>query len=58
MKGYINKQVKDTDTGMIEKILETTSNSILVTQTKLSIHGINCSNWFIKKDFDNQFIVL
>jgi hypothetical protein len=48
-------KVKDNKTGKDEVVLETTSNSYLVTQTKLTDKGINCSNWFTEAEFKKRF---
>lgn len=48
-------EVIDTVTGKKEVVLETTSNSFLVTQTKLTDKGINCTQWFSDKDFTKRF---
>ena len=42
----IGAKIKDLETGKIESIINTTSNSVEITQTKLTEHGINCSQWF------------
>lgn len=58
MNKYINKQVKDLDTNKIESVINITTNSILITQTKLTKDGINCSQWFNDKQFEKKFLVL
>ncbi len=37
------------------KVLEKTSNSILVYIPKQTIHGINCTQWMTLKEFITQF---
>lgn len=51
--------VLDTKTGKIEKIIERTSNSLLITQTKVTDKGINCTNWYNMDDrnFKDRFII-
>lgn len=51
-------KVKDTKTGKIEVVKERTTNSYLVTQTKLTERGISCDNWFTEKDFNDRFKIL
>jgi len=46
------------DTGNIEYVVESTSNSYLVTRTKLKEGGINCKGWFTQKEFDKKFKIL
>lgn len=48
-------KVKDKITGKIETVLEKTSNSYLVTQTKLTDKGVNCDNWFEEGAFKKRF---
>jgi hypothetical protein len=48
-------KVKDKITGKIETVIQTTSNSYLVTQTKLTNKGINCDQWFEEKEFKKRF---
>lgn len=45
----------DTKTKKIETLLDKTSSSFLMTQTKLSNKGINCDHWFSFKDFNERF---
>ena len=53
-------KVKDTITGFIETVIEKTSSSWNITQTKRTIKGINCTNWFdmTLKENKNRFQVL
>lgn len=51
-------KVKDKVTGKIEVVIEKTSNSYNVTQTRLSEKGINCTNWFAEKDFVKRFEII
>lgn len=51
-------KVKDKKTGKEEVVLKTTTNSYLVTQTKLTDEGINCDNWFTEKDFKERFEII
>lgn len=51
-------KVFDLDTGNIEYVVESTSNSHLVTRTKLKDGGINCRGWFTQKEFDKKFKIL
>lgn len=51
-------QVLDKLTNKIEMILEETSNSYLITQTKRTEKGINCSNWFDSKTFNERFKII
>jgi hypothetical protein len=44
-------QVKDLKTGKVETILKSTTNSHLVTRTKLTDKGISCDNWFDQSYF-------
>lgn len=48
-------KVKDKITGKIEMVIEKTTNSFLVTQTKLTETGINCYNWFDEMSFKKRF---
>jgi hypothetical protein len=48
-------KVKDNITGKIETVIQTTTNSYLVTQTKLTDKGINCDNWFDENTFKKRF---
>lgn len=50
-------KILDTKTGKLEEILQKTSSSILITQTKLSEKGINCTNWYNINDkvFKDRF---
>jgi len=48
-------KVTDTKTKKTETVLETTSSSYLVTQTKLTKKGINCTQWFFEEDFNKRF---
>jgi hypothetical protein len=50
--------VKDKKTNKIETIVDKTSNSYLITQSKLTDKGINCSNWFTDRDFKDRFIII
>ena len=47
--------ITDQETGKEEKILEVTSNSYLVSQTKTNDKGINCDQWFDEKSFNKRF---
>jgi hypothetical protein len=47
--------VKDKKTGKIETVIETTGTSYLITLTKLSSKGINCTNWFTEDGFVRRF---
>jgi len=47
--------VTDKETGLTEKIIKTTKNSLLITQTQTNEHGINCDQWFTDKQFIKQF---
>lgn len=49
------EHVIDLKTGKIERIVDRTSNSYLVTRTKLTPNGINCTNWFTEDDFKKKF---
>jgi len=51
----IGQQVTDKTTGKVETVLETTTNSYLVTLSKLTEAGINCSQWFTEKEFNTRF---
>lgn len=51
-------KVKDKQTGKIETVINKTTNSFLVTQTKLTENGINCDNWFTEADFNKRFEIL
>ena len=48
-------KVKDKETEKIEKVLKKTSNSYLVSQTKLTSKGINCDQWFDEREFKKRF---
>ena len=50
--------ILDKETGKIEKILNRTSNSYLITQTKLTSDGINCDHWFTERAFLERFHTL
>jgi hypothetical protein len=50
--------VKDKITGKVEVVLDTTTNSYLVTLSKLTGAGINCSQWFTEKEFNNRFEIV
>ena len=50
-------KVLDRNTGNTETVVETTSNSYLITRTKLTEFGINCKGWFTKKEFEFKFVV-
>jgi hypothetical protein len=55
--------VRDKETGKTEEVLDRTgsttgSTSFLVTQTKLSEDGINCSQWFPDYKFDKRFEII
>lgn len=50
-------EVLDKRTGKTEQVLDKTSNSFLITQTKLTDAGINCTQWFTDKEFERQFEV-
>ncbi len=45
----------DLETGLTERLLDMTTNSYLLTQTKQTEKGINCANWFTKKNFLSRF---
>lgn len=47
--------VVDISSSKIESVLQVTSNSYLVTRTKLTDKGINCDNWFERKHFNEKF---
>jgi hypothetical protein len=53
----IGNKILDKKSGKTETVLDITSNSILLTQTKLTDKGINCDNWFsiLDKDFNKRF---
>lgn len=51
-------KVKDKITGKIETVFEQTSNSYLVTQTKLTERGVNCTNWFEEGTFKKRFEII
>lgn len=51
----IGDEVVDKKTKFVEKVLDKTTNSFLVTRTKVSEHGINCDQWFTEKDFKDKF---
>lgn len=51
-------KVKDKQTGKIEIVINKTTNSYLVTQTKLTNNGISCDNWFTETDFNKRFQIL
>lgn len=48
-------KVKDNITDKIETVIKTTTNSYLVTQTKLTDKGINCDQWFEEREFIKRF---
>lgn len=50
--------VKDKITGKVEVVLDTTTNSYLVHQSKLTEAGINCSQWFTEKEFNTRFEII
>lgn len=50
--------VIDKHTGKVDRILKKTTNSYLVTRTKLTENGISCSNWFTIRDFNDNFFTL
>jgi hypothetical protein len=50
--------VKDKTTGKVEVVLDTTTNSYLVTLSKLTEAGINCSQWFTEKEFNTRFEIV
>lgn len=51
----IGDEVIDKQTKKVEKVLNKTTNSFLVTRTKVSEQGINCDQWFTEKDFKDKF---
>ena len=51
----MKEEVIDTKTGKTECIVNKTSNSIEVTQTKLTSAGINCTQWVEEKKFNERF---
>lgn len=51
-------KVKDKETSKIETVINKTTNTYLVTQTKITKKGINCDNWFTEKDFKDRFEIL
>jgi len=51
-------KVKDIKTNKTETIIERTSNSFRVTQTKLNKEGINCTNWFTQQEFEKRFKII
>lgn len=53
----MKEEVIDMQTGNIETVVNKTSNSFEVTQTKLSAAGINCTQWFEEKEFLKRFIL-
>lgn len=52
-------KVLDKETGLTETVIDTVSTSIsisyLVTQTKRTEDGINCTQWFPDYKFDKRF---
>lgn len=40
------EKIKDLKTGKDEIVKDKTSNSYLISQTKLTDKGINCDNWY------------
>lgn len=38
-----------------ETVVELTSNSVLITQTRTSDKGINCTSWVAGKDIEKRF---
>ncbi len=52
------KTVIDKQTGKTETVVNQTSNSLEVTQSKLTKEGINCTNWFTKENFNKRFTTL
>lgn len=48
-------QVFDTLTFKIECIIDRTSNSILISQSKMSRNGISCNQWFTETDYKKRF---
>jgi len=48
----------DTKTGKFEELIDVTSNSYCITQSKLTDKGIDCTNWFSEKDFHSRFLPL
>ena len=48
-------KVRDKQTGKFEEVINKTINSFCVTQTKLTIDGINCTQWFTQGDFYKRF---
>lgn len=51
-------KVKDKQTDKIEILISKTTNSYLITQTKLTEKGINCNNWFTEEVFKKRFEIL
>ena len=51
----MDMKVIDKRTGKVEKVIDKTDSSFLVTQTKLSKFGINCSQWFHRDRFNKEF---
>lgn len=51
----IGDSVIDKKTKKVEKVLDRTKNSFLVTRTKISDRGINCDQWFTDGDFKKRF---
>ncbi len=52
---YTMNQYIDTYTGKVETLLDKTSNSYLMTQTKLTDKGVDCTHWFNQRDFTERF---
>jgi hypothetical protein len=51
-------KVRDKQTGKIESVVDKHNNSLCLTQTKLTKHGINCTQWFHLNDFHKRFEIL
>ena len=51
----IGMNIIDKEDNFKETILELTKNSMLVTRTKRTKNGINCTNWFSIDFFDRYF---
>lgn len=52
---FTKYKVIDTFTGKTETVVNSTSNSFEVTQSKLTEAGIDCSNWFTAENFKKRF---
>lgn len=51
-------KLRDKETNKIEQLVSKTQNSYCVTQTKLTKHGISCTQWFTEKDFKKRFEII